>query len=281
MTRCSFCGTVQAEYLPSTEELQDFYSRQYLDDYKAGMDEKKFLKEMPLRHRAKLKLVSRLANPQTLLDVGCGEGMFLDEAVKIGIDAIGCDYTLRSEYPSGVTVHAGKVDHRLPFPDCSFDVVTLWAVIEHVRNPAVAASEIYRVLKPGGFTFWDTPLCGDWCELLVAGRSHWLAPPEHLHVFSQFSLRLLAREAGFVVIDQSPFFERNTGRWLARRLRNLAVGLGHGGATKLIAPAVWETKRQSCTTQIGDIQLLAAKKPTTDGRDRHERSAHSCVVSQL
>lgn len=46
--------------------------------------------------------------------------------------------------------------HFLPFRDASFDGVAAQAVLEHVLDPAVVASEIYRVLKPGGIVYAET-----------------------------------------------------------------------------------------------------------------------------
>lgn len=263
MFRCAHCGCVQIDELPSEATLAAFYGRAYLDKYTAGMSPQRFSREMPRRHAAKLDLVQRMAHPTTLLDVGCGEGDFLAQAVQRGIKAQGCDFGLRSEYPPGVSVTNGNIDQRLPFADASFDVVTCWAVLEHLREPHHAVREIFRVLRPGGYTFWDTPLADDWCERLVPARSHWFCPPEHLHVFSARGLRLLAEEARFEVTFQSPFHERNLMRFFARRLRNLAVGVVCGGAVRIAAPSHWRAMRLNYVTPIGDIQLLVAQKPAS------------------
>jgi len=261
MFRCSRCGCVQVDELPSEEAQADFYGQKYLDKYTAGMSPKRHAYEMPRRHAANLDLVQRMARPRTLLDVGCGEGAFLAEAVKRGLKAQGCDFGLRSEYPPGVTVTSGSLEQRLPFEDGTFDVVTCWAVVEHLREPHHAVREIFRVLRPGGYTFWDTPLADDWCERLVPARSHWFCPPEHLHIFSARGLKHLAESAQFEVVFQSPFHERNMARFFARRLRNLAVGALCGGAVRIASPNRWRTMRDNRETPIGDIQLLVARKP--------------------
>jgi SAM-dependent methyltransferase len=57
------------------------------------------------------------------------------------------------------TVHTCLVcdGHRLPFQDSSFDGVWIQAVLEHVLEPQAVANEIYRVLKPEGVAFANTP----------------------------------------------------------------------------------------------------------------------------
>ena len=261
--RCRNCGTVQAAELPSIEQLKDYYGKKYLDQYTAGMNPHRFKVEMPKRHAAKLAYIKRYKTTGTLLDAGCGEGFFLQLALNAGFDAIGCDYDFRTDYPERVSVKLGTLDSKngLPFRDGMFDIVTCWAVIEHVRDPVTALQEILRVLNKDGYLFLDTPLCGDFCERLVAARSHWLHPPEHLHVFTAKSLRLVIEKTGFKLLDHRVSYERNLVRWSARRLRNILVGTLLGGGLKLLAPVKWEFMRSNRVTQIGDIQLCVAQKP--------------------
>jgi SAM-dependent methyltransferase len=260
--RCASCGTVQAIDLPSAEEIARHYAG-YADGYTAGMGEARFAREMPKRHAAKLALVRRHAPSGRLLDVGCGEGWFLAQAREAGYDAVGCDHSLRTLYPPGVTVESGILDQPggLPFDDASFDAVTSWAVIEHVRDPHAAMREVRRVLRPGGFFFCDTPLCGDVSERWVAARSHWFCPPEHIHVFSYGSLSRLVWAAGLDVVYSTPSFERTKARLVLRRTRNLLVGALLGRALFQWDRASWRERRSSVVTQIGDIQLLVAQKP--------------------
>ena len=261
--RCGDCGTVQATELPSLEQSTDYYGREYLDRYTAGMNPHRYSVEMPLRYAAKIALLRKKAGIGSLLDVGCAEGFFLQQAINEDFEAIGCDYGLKSEYPQGVDVKEGSLDlfNGLPFEDEKFDIVTCWAVIEHVRQPQVALQELIRVLRKGGYLFLDTPLCGDMSEKLVAARSHWLHPPEHLHVFTGKSLRLLFENSGLEIVYHSLFHERNRIRWLARRLRNISIGIIWGGGLRLINSAKWKARRHSKVTQIGDIQMIVARKP--------------------
>ena len=95
-----------------------------------------------------------------ILDVGCGTGAMLDELAPFGAvtgadfapEALGFCRTRGSDYP------LTRADiRRLPFATGTFDVVTAMDIIEHIDDDKAAASEIHRVLKPGGRLFATVP----------------------------------------------------------------------------------------------------------------------------
>jgi SAM-dependent methyltransferase len=102
----------------------------------------------PRPHRNAVNVFSLLARraltePALALDLGCGQGENLPVFQALGYDYVGIDVK-----GPGPTLLADG--HALPFKDASFDVVFSMAVLEHVQNPFLALSEVFRVLKPGG-----------------------------------------------------------------------------------------------------------------------------------
>ncbi|GAB3896757.1 bifunctional 2-polyprenyl-6-hydroxyphenol methylase/3-demethylubiquinol 3-O-methyltransferase UbiG [Spirosoma agri] len=101
---------------------------------------------------------------KTLLDVGCGGGILAEAFANLGIAVTGIDPsasaidTARRHAGQGglsITYRTGTGE-RLPFPDASFDFVSCCDVLEHVQDVDAVLMEISRVLKPGGFFFYDT-----------------------------------------------------------------------------------------------------------------------------
>jgi ubiquinone/menaquinone biosynthesis C-methylase UbiE len=100
---------------------------------------------------------ARLADFKTgakVADLGCGSGVFADLLQKQGYTTVGLDISpkliglARRKYPY-VEFLEGDVEH-LPFPDGSLDGVLLSGLVHHLPDPSRCASEVFRVLKPGG-----------------------------------------------------------------------------------------------------------------------------------
>lgn len=89
-----------------------------------------------------------------LLDVACGEGALLRHALGRGLDACGVDFSAtalqRARLAAPTAPLALANGEQLPFADQEFDVVTCLGSLEHYLDPWRGASEIARVLRPGG-----------------------------------------------------------------------------------------------------------------------------------
>lgn len=93
-----------------------------------------------------------------LLDIGCGYGSFMDAANQAGFQVEGVEIDpqiAEAAREKGYTVYADFL-HNLKLPSESYDVITLWDVIEHVPDPVSLLAESHRLLKPGGVLFYHT-----------------------------------------------------------------------------------------------------------------------------
>jgi len=93
-------------------------------------------------------------NPESLIDVGCGNGELLFSHLKkiprefYGVE--GSPLVKEQAEKRGIKVFSYDLNGRWPFEDNKFDVVFSSQVIEHLHNTRLFVEEIYRVLKPGG-----------------------------------------------------------------------------------------------------------------------------------
>jgi len=101
-----------------------------------------------------------LPNRGCLLDVGCGVGIFLSVAQREGWDVSGIDISAfaagRARERLGIDVRPGTLGDR-SLAAGSFDLVTMWDMIEHVADPLKELQEAHRVLRSDGYLFLNTP----------------------------------------------------------------------------------------------------------------------------
>lgn len=160
------------------------------------------------QHVAMLRRSTGGAQGLSVLDIGCSSGLFLDEARKAGFAVRGAEISPESSAFArehfGLPVHTG--DWRdAGYADASFDVVTLFDVIEHLADPQAELDAVIRLLKPGGLLLQSTPdIDGLFPRLsyLVARQiDYWPhpEPPWHLFQFSAATLGAMTEKAGFRV----------------------------------------------------------------------------------
>lgn len=115
-------------------------------------------KQLELR-LADTDLIER--HDRALLDVGCGTGCFLQEAKNAGWRVAGLELsTSLAAYArdkQGLEVDQASIESVTHYPSESFDVITMFGVIEHLAYPRRAAEECHRLLRPGGLLVLQTP----------------------------------------------------------------------------------------------------------------------------
>ena len=110
-----------------------------------------------------------LEQPRRILEIGCGSAPFLYSALRRGHDAQGIDVDYERIRIAELKIDAFGLPERfrgtarlgdataLDVPAASFDLITSWAVIEHIPDLESALFECVRVLRPGGFIVFTAP----------------------------------------------------------------------------------------------------------------------------
>jgi 2-polyprenyl-3-methyl-5-hydroxy-6-metoxy-1,4-benzoquinol methylase len=136
-----------------------------------------------------------------LLDVGCGNGLFLKCMKDLGWCVQGVELDIHSARIARDTynldVFAGTLADA-GFPSDHFDCLTMSHVIEHLRDPRAVLAECLRVLKPRGMLVIATPNYHALGRYLFGKRWLGLDPPRHLLLFSRKSLERITDQAGFM-----------------------------------------------------------------------------------
>jgi 2-polyprenyl-3-methyl-5-hydroxy-6-metoxy-1,4-benzoquinol methylase len=164
-----------------------------------------------------------------LLDVGAAYGFAAAEASRAGFRVTGLELAVEAGRQAATRV-PGRIVRAsalaLPFADASFDVITLWDVIEHLPDPQRAAAEIARCLRPGGRVALTTGDVESWAARLSGARWHLYTLPEHLFFFSRESLRRLLGAHGLRVTRMRASGALYPVGYLLERLRKTLFGGG-------------------------------------------------------
>lgn len=136
---------------------------------------------------------------QRLLDIGCGSGKFLVSAREAGWQVSGIEPDPEAADTTrqlGVDVLVGTAELLDRESEC-FDVITISHVIEHVHDPKKLLEDIYRLLKPNGVLYIETPnIDSQWSNLF---RKNWrgLETPRHIVLFTPEGIANLLLKSGF------------------------------------------------------------------------------------
>lgn len=208
--------------MPDPEVLAKIYSSGYEDEWGESRGIKQVIDNL-------FKRIPRKP-PGRLLDVGCGSGAYLGHAERSGWDVTGVDpwassNDKRSIHPAVLPTEIGKAG----FEPESFDVVTMWWVIEHYSDPFGELRKVREVIKPDGLLVVSTGNVESW-EAKISGRYwHGLLFPEHCCLFTPDVLRRALRESGFepIGIQQIPFTGGMVGN-LHSYFKEKGINLGLG-----------------------------------------------------
>jgi len=217
-----------------------------------------------------VKSILRRASVQkgSLLDVGCATGDFLQAFHAISDwDVMGLEIVPEAAAAArakGLSIIEKNLEHA-NLEAATFDVITLWDVLEHMPDPAQILKICYEVLKPGGMLVIKCPdPSGKEAALF---KESWIGyeAPQHLFDFPKMVLVNKLKGIGFEPVttsqtgsDYAAFFV-SFGHWLKRRerlslskfiIRATRKPLGRILAGILVRPFRWLGIRSSCTYYV-------------------------------
>jgi 2-polyprenyl-3-methyl-5-hydroxy-6-metoxy-1,4-benzoquinol methylase len=227
---------------------------------------------------SRAQFLARLRRPGRLLDIGCGNGSFLQEAKRRGWETFGTELSpvncRLAQERLGRPIHLGNLPD-LELPARSFDVVTLWHVLEHVPEPNTMLAEIERILTPGGILIIEVPNIAN-PVFAFFGESYFpLDCPRHVCFYSKTTLAAMLKKHGLPIVkEDSPcwHYPESIAKSAAYRLGSICArrSLWYSLLYITFAPAIaLATGCYLAASAIGAppevIRIAAIKPPDSSG----------------
>jgi 2-polyprenyl-3-methyl-5-hydroxy-6-metoxy-1,4-benzoquinol methylase len=197
---CGSCGFKFTNPRPDDEVLGNYYkSEDYIShsNTRKGFVSKLYHVVRNYTLQRKLGLVSKYVSRGTILDYGCGTGVFLNVCKKAGWETYGSEPDAGASLiasNSGLTVFSGKDQINNALGHLKFDVITLWHVLEHVTDLDETLSFFNSRLNTSGILVVAVPNHRSFDAMHY--REFWAAydVPRHLYHFHKDTIeRLLSR----------------------------------------------------------------------------------------
>ncbi len=207
-----------------------------LEAYSSGSDDN-YVSQVQARERTFKKCLETIERyvPQRgkILDVGTGAGAFLYVAKSGGWQVAGCEPNRwLCEWGKGhydVPIHAGT-PFDMNLKDASFDVVTLWDVLEHTSDPKALLQECRRILKPKGLLAVNYPDIGSLVARLM-GRKWVFLLSVHLYYFTSGSVSKMLIRTGFQPVMQQRHWQYLELGYILYRMRPYLSWMAKMGAS--------------------------------------------------
>jgi SAM-dependent methyltransferase len=214
---CEVCGFKHIIPVPTLEEVQEAYRREYYSTEKPLYIEraKEDLDWWNLAYGERYDVFEQLlpSDSRKILDIGSGPGYFLLHGKQRGWETSGIEPSAQAAEHSrqlGLEIIEDFLTEETSGQLGTFDVVHASEVIEHISNPKSILKLAYSLLNPGGLLCIVAP--NDYNPFQNALRevcgheSWWVAPPHHINYFCFESLRRLVQLTGFEIVNTGTTF---------------------------------------------------------------------------
>lgn len=237
---CESCELLQTRPEPSQDELRAAYGPAYTWQTNTGLLNRaeSWYRQLLVRcdQARSVQIAARLADGIDCLDIGCGDGLLITEARRRGLRACGIDRPGAPLWPACDPAWRTAADiETVDQPPQSWDVVSLFHVAEHLRDPLRMLIKIHRWLRARGVLVIQVPNAGSLQAQVFGARWYGFDIPRHLVHWTDRTLTQALRQTGYDVTRTRYVSWRDNGPFLAgslvpsldplmERERPLAVG---------------------------------------------------------
>jgi len=199
--KCQICGLIYVSLI-LREDILDQYWRDE-EAWSAVLDSRPQMEIDRLKYQYGLDLVAWRLPGRRLLDIGGGVGGFARLAGESGWQVTTMELNhrnstrLKAQGLKVIVKHLEMAD----LPSGSFDLISLWEVLEHMVDPGLTLMEAKRLLKPGGILLILVPNVESMVTRLLHEKSNTFGGHSHLNHFSSRTLEAILDRMGLVGLE--------------------------------------------------------------------------------
>lgn len=211
LERCAHCALIITNPRPDDNALSGFYaSEQYIShsNTSKGLINKLYKLVRAFTLRSKVRIIRKHKRTGRLLDIGSGAGHFLNACKKSGYEVTGMEPDSRTREASRVQfgidvedeVSLAKYDRK------TFDIISMWHVLEHVPEPRKRMEQVSQLLKDDGLVLVALPNPASHDALYYASAWAGYDVPRHLFHFTPDAFEKLMKDTHFEIIKVLPMY---------------------------------------------------------------------------
>jgi 2-polyprenyl-3-methyl-5-hydroxy-6-metoxy-1,4-benzoquinol methylase len=232
--KCDKCGFLFTNPRPSAVELPAYYkSPEYISHSNSRKGLQNTLYQLVRKYTLgrKYKLIRHYKHKGRILDIGCATGEFLNYFKNRQWETFGIepDEQARKMGISNYSLRIEDEDYLQKLPEASFDVITMWHVLEHVPLLNERIAQLRRLLSPNGILLIAVPNPASQDAKFY--KSFWAAydVPRHLYHFTQTTIKIIFSKHGFELVQKTPMkFDSYYVSILSQKYKNAKNGFLSG-----------------------------------------------------
>jgi 2-polyprenyl-3-methyl-5-hydroxy-6-metoxy-1,4-benzoquinol methylase len=256
--QCSNCTLRLTQNVPDINSIGQYYQS---DNYISHTNTKKgfinnlyhLVRELTLSNKRRLILSLTGLKSGKVLDIGAGTGSFAGFMNTYGWNVTGLepDEQARQQAQTLNNIQLIGPENFYLLAEESFDVITMWHVLEHVHDLHDYLAQLKKLIKPQGKIFIAVPNYTSFDASFY--KNYWAAydVPRHLYHFSPLSLKKLFNEHGFELQSTRAMpFDSFYISFLSERYKKNKLGLLRGSLVGLYSNLIAFVNKERCSSLI-------------------------------
>jgi SAM-dependent methyltransferase len=197
--RCKDCRMIFLNPVLSDKYLNLYYSTNHAEQAMAHPSEKSFYDKI---YNLGFQNCRKLASINTVLDIGCSDGAFLDLVREEGCKTFGVELNEQEILLAKAKSHEIWTGSAFDIPeDSKFDLISLWDVFEHIKDGKGLLKTLTRHLNTNGIIFLQVPNSGSLAARILREECNMFDGIEHVNLYDKKTVNKVAESVGLRVVD--------------------------------------------------------------------------------